>query len=114
MQPRDLPGLMQGASAFVLPSRFEPWGVVVQEAAASGLPLILSDACGAGVHLLRSHYNGFSFPTGSISELTRVLKAMHLLTPQQRSAYGKASYELSKQYTPRRWAETLLQGLQQL
>ena len=114
VQPRDLPDLMQGASAFVLPSLFEPWGVVVQEAAASGLPLILSDACGAGVHLLRSYNNGFSFPTGSIAGLTRALKAMHSLTPQQRLAYGRASYELSKQYTPQRWAETLLQGLKRL
>lgn len=51
VQPQALPNLMQSASAFILPSRFEPWGVVVQEAAASGLPLILSEACGAGVHL---------------------------------------------------------------
>lgn len=114
VQPKELPSLMQGASAFVLPSRFEPWGVVVQEAAASGLPLILSDACGAGVHLLRSYHNGFSFSTGSIIGLTQALKAMHLLTPEQRLAHGKASYELSKQYTPKRWADTLLQGLQQL
>ncbi|NEQ81888.1 MAG: glycosyltransferase family 4 protein [Moorea sp. SIO2I5] len=114
VQPKDLPALMQGASAFVLPSRSEPWGVVVQEAAASGLPLILSDACGAGVHLLRSYHNGFSFPHGSIMGLTQALKAMHLLTPEQRLAYGQASYELSKQYTPQRWTKTLLEGLQQL
>lgn len=114
VQPKELPALMQGASAFILPSRFEPWGVVVQEAAASGLPLILSDACGAGVHLLRSYHNGLSFPTGSITGLTNALKAMHLLTPQQRLEYGQASYQLSKQYTPQRWTETLLQGLQQL
>ncbi|MEM6253259.1 MAG: glycosyltransferase [Cyanobacteria bacterium P01_D01_bin.156] len=114
VQPENLPKLMKGASAFVLPSRFEPWGVVAQEAAASGLPLILSDACGAGVSLLHKHYNGFDFSNGSVESLTQALKAMHSLPLQQRQLFGQASYELSKQYTPKRWAETLLQGLQQL
>lgn len=114
VQPEDLPTLMKGASAFVLPSRFEPWGVVAQEAAASGLPLILSEACGAGVHLLHDHYNGFSFSTDSVESLTQALRAMHSLPSQQRQLFSQASYELSKQYTPKRWAATLLQGLQRL
>lgn len=111
VQPSQLPALMQKASAFVLPSRFEPWGVVTQEAAASGLPLILSDACGSAVHLLRSHFNGFSFPSGSVTGLTQALKDMHALPEKQRLAYGRASYELSKQYTPQRWAKTLTKGI---
>lgn len=114
VQPKNLPALMQNAAAFVLPSRFEPWGVVIQEAAASGLPLILSDDCGASAHLLRPYYNGFSFSSGNIEDLTQALKAMHHLTSQQRLEYGLASYSLSKQYTPRRWATTLLHGLQRL
>jgi glycosyltransferase involved in cell wall biosynthesis len=114
VQPQDLPTLMQGAGAFVLPSRCEPWGVVAQEAAASGLPLILSDACGSGVHLLRTYYNGVIFPSGSSLRLTEFLKFISSLTSHQRSAYGQASYELSKQYTPTRWAKTLLQGLENI
>lgn len=114
VQPAALPQLLKSASAFVLPSRFEPWGVAAQEAAASGLPLILSDACGSGVHLLRPYHNGFRFTSGSVRELTAALMAMHSLTEQRRFAYGQASYELSKQYTPQLWSETLLTGLHQL
>jgi glycosyltransferase involved in cell wall biosynthesis len=114
VQPTELPELMHKAAAFVLPSRFEPWGVVAHEAATSGLPLILSDACGAGAHLLRPYFNGFSFETGSVEGLVRALKAMHALKPAQRQAYGKASHQLSKQYTPQRWAETLVKGLLEL
>lgn len=114
VQPQDLPALMQNASAFVLPSRFEPWGVVVQEAAASSLPLILSDACGSAAHLLRPYLNGFIFPAGSTSDLANALQELHHLEPERRLAYGRASYDLSKQYTPERWAETLHKGITSL
>lgn len=114
VQPAKLPALMREADAFVLPSQFEPWGVVAQEAAASHLPLILSSACGAGVHLLRPYFNGFSFEAESVSSLVRALMSMHTLGPVQREAYAQASFQLSKQYTPQRWAEILLRGLETL
>src|SRR5690606_34557147 len=114
IQPDALPAVMAEASAFVLPSRFEPWGVVAHEAAASGLPLILSDACGAGVHLLRHLYNGYSFPTGDAASLARAMVAMHELSDDRRQAFRQASFELSKQYTPQRWAETLALGIERL
>lgn len=114
VQPSELPRVMAGAGAFVLPSRFEPWGVVVQEAAAGGLPLICSDACGAAVHLLRDGFNGFLFPAGDVNGLVRSMVAMHRLKEPEREAYGQASFELSKQYTPERWAKTLVEGLKRL
>ncbi len=113
IQPDALPGVMAGASAFVLPSRFEPWGVVVHEAAASGLPLILSDACGAGVHLLRHLYNGYQFPAGDAVALAQAMVAIHKLSDDRRAEFGQASFELSKQYTPQRWAETLARRIQE-
>ena len=114
VQPRDLPAVMQKASAFVLPSRFEPWGVVAHEAAAAGLPLILSDACGSSVHLLRHLYNGYCFPSGSVGALLQALIKMHNLSPECRAACAKASFDLSKQYTPARWADTLVSGMEHL
>jgi glycosyltransferase involved in cell wall biosynthesis len=50
------------ADVFALLSRHEPWGVVVNEAAASGLPLVLSDRVGAANDLLRHGVNGFLVP----------------------------------------------------
>lgn len=114
VQPGELPAVMAGGGAFVLPSRFEPWGVVAQEAAAAGLPLILSDACGAGVHLLRHLYNGFQFPAGNAAALADAMVAMHQLPEITRQAFSQAGFELSKQYTPQRWAETLVRGLERL
>lgn len=114
VQPDELGEIMRGAAAFVLPSRFEPWGVVVQEAAASGAPLLLSDAVGSGVHLLRPHLNGFTFPSGSVASLTERMVQMHDLTDGKRMEMSQYSQMLSKQYTPDRWAAVLLTGLESL
>jgi len=111
VQPSDLPNFFGEASAFILPSRFEPWGVVVQEAAATGLPVIASDACGAGVHLLRDRWNGRSFAAANAQHLAECLLWMHQQSDAQLTELGRNSFELSKQYTPDRWAQTLIEGV---
>ncbi len=113
VQPVDLPALLQSASAFILPSRFEPWGVVVQEAAASGLPMVLSDACGAGVHLLRNFFNGYLFPSGDAAGLTRAMLRIHHMNAESRLEFGRRSFKLSEQYSPGIWALRLQEGLKQ-
>ena len=114
VQPEQLPDLMAKAGAFVLPSRWEPWGVVVQEAAATGLPVICSDVCGASVHLVREHYNGFLFESGNVGQLTRLLQYVAALPEGALRSMGAASHALSKQYTPERWARQFVDGLNQL
>lgn len=114
VQPEALPELMQQAGAFVLPSLVEPWGVALQEAAVSRLPLICSEACGAGVHLVQPLYNGYTFATGDAGELSGCLARIGALPTQEREAMGERSFELSRQYTPERWARTLVEGLENL
>ena len=114
VQPDDLPGVMAEASAFVFPSRWEPWGVALHEAASAGLPIVASDACGAAVHLLRDRYNGFSFGSGDAGHLAGRLLALSHASPSDRAEMGRASFALSQQYTPERWADTLVQGLADL
>jgi len=114
IQPSDLSQFLAEATVFILPSRFEPWGVVVQEAAATGLPVIVSDVCGAGVHLVRDRWNGRSFAAGDAQHLAVCLLWMHQQTDEQLAELGRNSFELSKQYTPDRWARTLLEGVEGL
>lgn len=114
IQPDSLPDVMERAAGFILPSRFEPWGVVVQEAAACGLPLLCSDACGAAEHLLRDGLNGFLFPAGDAEALADGMLRLSRLEHQVREAFGARSHELSRQYTPERWVETLVSGLARL
>ena len=111
VQPDRLPTLLGKASVFVLPSRKEPWGVALQEAAASGLPLICSTACGASIGLLQDAYNGYLFENGDADHLSRQLIQMHNLQIPERLQMGERSHELSKQFTPQRWADTLVKGL---
>jgi glycosyltransferase involved in cell wall biosynthesis len=111
-QPDKLPLLFCGSGCFVLPSHKEPWGVVLQEAAASGLPLICSEACGASVHLLQDGYNGYLFETGNVDHLAECLTRISGLSSSERLLMGRRSHEMSKQFTPKRWAQTLVEGLE--
>lgn len=64
---------MTAADAFVLASGYEPWGLVVNEAALCGLPLVLSDAVGAGADLLVEGENGHVYPAGDVDALAERL-----------------------------------------
>lgn len=111
VQPNQMPAVFKASTAFILPSYQEPWGVVVQEAAAAGLPLICSDACGAAVHLVRDQYNGFCFETGNSDHLSHCLKEISALSLSEWNDMSRRSFELSQQYTPLLWAKTLVEGL---
>ena len=72
-QPRDLPPIYAAADLFVLPSRHEPWGVVVNEAMAAGLPVVLSDRVGAAADLLVDGENGLLVPSGDPARLAAAI-----------------------------------------
>jgi len=103
----ELPGLYGRASCLVLPSSFEPWGLVVNEAMAAGLPLILSDKVGAAADLLREGSNGWLFKYDKEQDLVKVLD---LLADQQADKLlemGKVSVELIRKFSPESWAACL-------
>ena len=58
------------ADCLVLPSYDEPWGLVVNEAMAAGLPVIVSDECGCSMDLIDPGKNGYVFKAGDVEELT--------------------------------------------
>jgi glycosyltransferase involved in cell wall biosynthesis len=85
------------ADVFCLLSLREPWGVVVNEAAACGLPLVLSDRVGAAADLLRDGENGRLVPAGDVSATAAALRHFASST-SARSAAGARSRELMRDW----------------
>jgi glycosyltransferase involved in cell wall biosynthesis len=81
------------ADVFALLSRHEPWGVVVNEAAASGLPLVLSERVGAAYDLLRDGENGFLVPVGDVNAAADAFRRL-AADPDLRRSMGERSREL--------------------
>jgi glycosyltransferase involved in cell wall biosynthesis len=80
------------ADVFALLSDREPWGVVVNEAAACGLPLVLSDRVGAAPDLLNDGENGFLVPVGDIQAAADALR----LLSADRTRAGARSREIAR------------------
>jgi glycosyltransferase involved in cell wall biosynthesis len=79
----ELPRFFQLADVFVLPSRHEPWGLIVNEAMASGCPVIVSTDVGCHADLISDGVEGCVFPVGNIAALTQ---AMHRVFSSPSSA----------------------------
>jgi glycosyltransferase involved in cell wall biosynthesis len=107
VQPQDLPDIMKDAGVFILPSRYEPWGVVVHEFAAAGFPLLLSDAVGAGEAFLQENVNGYLFTPGSVNSIKSAMKKIMELPANDLLLMGVKSYGLAQKITPSNWVATL-------
>jgi 1,2-diacylglycerol 3-alpha-glucosyltransferase len=96
------------AHAFVLPSRREPWGLVVNEALAAGLPVIVSNRCGCAGDLVAHGVNGLVFDANREEELTDFLWRVDRWGLKEREFAGRRSEELVSRYSLRNWAEEVL------
>src|SRR5208283_2027572 len=68
-----LPSVYRGSDLLVLPSDYEPFGVVVNEAMLCGCPAIVSDRVGAGGDLISAGQTGHVFPCGNVDDLAGLL-----------------------------------------
>lgn len=64
------------ADVFALLSEHEPWGVVVNEAASCGLPLVVSERVGAARDLVRDGENGLLVPAGDVDAAATALRRL--------------------------------------
>jgi glycosyltransferase involved in cell wall biosynthesis len=107
VQPSDLPKYIKDTGVFILPSHFEPWGVVVHEFAAAGFPIICSDEVGASSAFVEDNFNGYIYSAGNITQLKEIFKKVILLNNKELSQMGDISVEKAKKITPSIWAEKL-------
>lgn len=101
----DLPSLYGLSQFFVLPSLVEQWGLVVNEAIACGLPILISDRSGASADLLDAGKNGFGFDPHNFRELTRKIDT--LANQVNLKSFGRRSEEISRTWGLDRFAEGL-------
>jgi len=108
VQPKDLPQFIKDTGVFVLPSHFEPWGVVVHEYAAAGFPIVCSDEVGARVAFVEQGVNGYIYKSGNIQQLKESLKKIMTLKEEKLILMGEKSVEKAKLNTPEVWADKLM------
>jgi len=94
------------ARAFILPSTQEPWGLVVNEAMACGLPVLVSRRCGCIPELCHRGINGFDFDPYDVEELGRLMLKMSS-GEVDLEAMGEASRRIIANYTLDTWVEAL-------
>ncbi len=88
------------AGCFVLPSTREPWGLVVNEAMASGLPVLVSDRCGCAVDLVEPGRNGFVFPPLNGLALTARMHQISSLSAAELDSMRAESRRRVEVYSP--------------
>ena len=94
------------ASCLVLPSISETWGLVVNEAMAAGLPVLVSDRCGCVPELVQNGVNGYVCDPLDTEDLARFLGVMSSGTANAEKM-GEASRQIVALYTPETWAQAL-------
>ena len=110
MTQRDLIKEMERAGCFVLASVFEPWALVIHEAAAAGLPIIATDACGASPHFVVSGYNGYQV-NPSISGLQNGMNKIIGHSDAELIGFAANSRLLAKSISPQIGAAQLMSVL---
>jgi glycosyltransferase involved in cell wall biosynthesis len=113
LQADELPRWYAFASAFVHPSLLEPWGLVVNEAAACGLPLLVSERAGCVDTLvpLSEPASGVRFDPQRTDEIGVCLRWVAGLPEPQRQALGQRASELVAPWGPDRFASGILEAL---
>ena len=98
MPKREVYKYYQAADLFVLPTREDIWGLVVNEAMAQGLPIVTTDKCVAGVELVENGLNGYVVKTGSECELAEKINAL-LEHPEDMATIAKNNLSKMKGWT---------------
>ena len=103
----ELPRFYAHAGAFVHASTKEQWGLVVNEAMACGLPVVVSERCGCVPDLVLGGETGFVFDPLDVGALTGLLVKVSGMSVEARAAMGTASRRVIEDWGPERFASGL-------
>jgi glycosyltransferase involved in cell wall biosynthesis len=113
LQARELTRYYAFASAFVHPSLLEPWGLVVNEAAACGLPLLVSNRAGCAETLVPEPpgTTGWQFDPRDPAAISEALGRLAGLSAEERLAMGRRAAERVAAWGPDRFARGAAEAL---
>src|SRR5437773_5477811 len=100
IQYRDLPTYYALADAFVHANTTEQWGLVVNEAMATGLPVIVSNRCGCVPDLVAEGKNGFTFHPESVEDFGKLMVDMSRLFEHRLEEMREESRRIIAGFTP--------------
>ena len=98
IQQKDLIAIYRNAIALILASIKETWGLVINEAMACGLPVIVSSRCGATKTLVQNGVNGFVFDPYCRESLVNALALFSRLSKEEQEEMGKQSSRLIQKW----------------
>lgn len=101
----SLRSIYKHAMTFILPSYQEQWGLVVNEAMASGLPVIISNRCGSALPLIEQGKNGFHFSPDNVLELRSCMEKVAKLSPEEMNAMKQESLKIISKWELDRFSE---------
>ncbi|MBE9463046.1 glycosyltransferase family 4 protein [Dyadobacter subterraneus] len=102
-----VPAWLAKSDVLILPSKSEPWGLVVNEAMVCGMPVIVSEKCGCAEDLVSNGINGFLFNPESQSELETALK-FFLDHPDKIDFMGKESLKIIQPFSSKTVAKEMV------
>ena len=105
---------LQNAGCFVLPSIYEPWALVIHEAASAGLPIICTDVCGAAPHFVIDNFNGYKVKSNSAISLKNAIENVINKSEKELLNMSLRSRELSKSINPSLTAASVMQLVEEV
>ena len=107
----ELPNYYGLANCFIHASTTEQWGLVVNEAMASGLPVLVSSRCGCAPDLVKEGHNGFTFDPYDINQLAGLM--LKISSGQwDLVAMGQASQDIIADWSPQTFADNLSKAVE--
>ena len=106
----ELPAVYSSHDLFILPSTYEPWGLVVAEAMACGLPALVSTQCGCAADLV-TKTSGWTFDPYRLESLAIALEAASSESRESIRSRGNAAQALVSDYSPAACADRVLASI---
>jgi glycosyltransferase involved in cell wall biosynthesis len=106
----ELPEVYALADALIFPTHSDPWGLVVNEAMACGLPVISTNVAGCALDLVHNGDNGFAVSPCDPAELRIAMQSL-ASDDARRKEMGRRSSGLISRYSPAAWAQGVVEAV---